>query len=120
MRITSPPDDHQVPIDFESARRLRDAGMKTAIDHADRISEHWSDRAYWIAEAYARLHSEFTGEQLRSYASAVGLELPPDGRAWGGVLNRLARSGLIRKGGYRNSTNPLAHCRPVTVWRTAA
>lgn len=112
--------DYQLPIDFETARRLRDAGMQRAIEHADAVCEQWSDRAYSIAEAYARLHSEFTGEQLRSYASAVGLELPPDGRAWGGVLNRLARTGLIRKGGYRNSTNPMAHCRPVTVWRTAA
>lgn len=97
---------------------LRDAGIKQAVDHANDVSPGWSERAYEALAAYSRMHRTFTGEQVRSYASAIGLELPPDNRAWGGVFTRAAKRGLIRKQGYSTSHNPEAHMRPITVWES--
>ena len=43
---------------------------------------------------------------------------PPEPRAWGAVVSWAAHKRLIRPtGDYRPSVNPLAHCRPLRVWR---
>lgn len=110
----------QLPIDFEAARQARDVGIQRAVEHADRVEPQWSEQAYALALEYAQRHPSFTTEQIREYALARGLPPPPDGRAWGGVLARLAKTGRIQKVGYTPSANRKAHLRPVVVWRVAA
>jgi len=101
------------------ARLLRDQGMQTAIDHADAVSEEWSERAYGKLRAYvAGLHSGalFTCEVVRDYAERSGLPPPPDKRAWGGIMVRGRHAGLFRKHGFTIATDPKVHCNPVSQW----
>lgn len=37
----------------------------------------------------------------------------------GVVFRDLAAAGILRRDGYRNSTRPAAHARPISVWRLA-
>ena len=49
------------------------------------------------------------------------LDLPDetDARYLGAVPGPLARAGIIRRTGYRNSTRPEAHARPIATWELA-
>ncbi|HDY88544.1 MAG TPA: hypothetical protein ENH82_10605 [bacterium] len=54
-------------------------------------------------------------EDIR-FASKDIVPDPPSARAWGSVVFRAVRNGLIHKVGYRNVTNEKAHCTPATLW----
>lgn len=98
---------------------LRDAGMKKAIEHADQVNEGWSDKAFNLLKSYVNEFGpgwKFLGEQVRYYAEAKKLEEPPSLRAWGSVMVRAAKSGLIKKVGYGQVTNPKAHRANSSQW----
>lgn len=102
-----------------AARAARDDGMRRAVDHADAVSERWSDRAYNALRGFTGalpVGTLFTSEQVRRYAELHGLPAPPDQRAWGAVMMRGRRVGLFSSRGYATSENEQAHCRPVTQW----
>jgi hypothetical protein len=95
----------------------RDAGIATAVEHADRIDPTWRFRAYDALERYAKTHPTFTIEQLRASLNG-SLEDPPSLRAWGGIAQRAARVGLIEHHGWQPAENPDCHCGEVRVWRS--
>jgi len=99
-----------------TGQQLRDAGMKQAIEHADKVVESWSDKAYDHLLKYIVLHDEFMAEDLR-YESK--LPEPPSRRAWGQIMLRAAKSGLIYRVGFRAVKNPKAHCANASLWRVA-
>lgn len=87
-------------------------GMRAAEDAANRAVEGWSETALEaVKEVGARL-GRFTVEELRN---ASVLEAPTDQRAWGGVIQRAARLGIIVRDGY--STSKTSNGAPVYVWR---
>lgn len=101
------------------ARTMRDAGINTAARHADEQSPRWVDRATELLTEYARQHRVINSERVRGYAASRGLPHPPDGRAWGAVMQRAARAGWIRKTGrYETAEDPKVHCNPVAVWES--
>ena len=110
---------------MQSAAQLRDAGIQTAVDHADAVVPRWSDRAYALlvravsSRQMRNPDQPFMAEEVRAYAENLGLPSPPDPRAWGGVLQRASRAGLIVKAGYAESSNRQAHLRPTQQWRVA-
>lgn len=86
----------QLSIDYARARR--DDGIQRAGDHA---GNEWKDRARgYVLEFLAGNPEPFLAEDLREFAEVRGLFAPPDGRAWGAVIQSAARDGLIRKVGY--------------------
>lgn len=95
---------------------LRDTGIKKAVEHADKVVESWSHMAYEHLKKYIVLHDEFMAEDLR-YDSK--LPEPPSKRAWGGIMVRAAKSGLIYRVGFRAVKNPKAHCANASLWRVA-
>lgn len=99
-----------------TGQQLRDAGMKQAVEHADKVSESWSDKAYDHLLKYIVLHDEFMAEDLR-YESK--LPEPPSLRSWGPILMRAAKSGLIYRVGYRKVKNAKAHMANASLWRVA-
>jgi hypothetical protein len=101
-----------------TAQQLADAGMSAAVDHADRVSPRWSDRAFDILAQYALIHLEFMTEDVRNWAERLGFPPAPSARAWGAVALRAARERLIERHGYRKTCNPLAHGTPATLWRS--
>lgn len=108
---------NQQAFDFEAARAARDDGMQRAVEHADRVTPMWSDMAYAFLEGYAREHELFTTEDMR-FASAGTIPSPDEGRAWGGVVQRASRAGLIRLDGFVTARDPKVHCNVVKRWRS--
>jgi hypothetical protein len=95
---------------------LRDQGMERATQHADRVSAAWSHLAYEGLLAYVKQRPTsmpFTTEDVRA---AVRIAEPPDRRAWGAVVARAARAGVIRRVGYRQHSDPIRHRGISTVW----
>lgn len=101
-----------------AARILRDAGMSAAIQHADAVSEGWSDRAYSVLVDFvgANPSRAFMAEDVRASAEKEGLPLPPDNRAWGGVVARDARAKVIRRMGYGAQKSVTCHCSLKSTW----
>ena len=96
---------------------LRDEGMQQAIDHADDESDKWSERAYHYLVTFVHYHREpFMAEDFREYCEKYKLQQPPHLRAYGGIIARAAKSGLIKRVGFKNVSNPKCHCTPAAVW----
>lgn len=104
--------------ELAKARRLRDAGIMSAVEHADSVSLGWSDVAVAYIRAYAASHATLTAEQVRKYAESRGLSLPPDKRSWGGVMLTAKRSGVIEAVGWTRASDPKVHCNAVTLWKS--
>jgi len=106
----------QLNIAFEG-ERLRDEGIKRAIDHADRVEENWQGRAFSIFQSYARSHDTFATEDVRSYALETGFPDAPDPRAWGAVAMKAVRSGLIKPSHFELAKGKSQHRTPIRVWK---
>lgn len=78
----------------------------------------WHGDAYLLLLEYMRENPLFKTEDVRVFAhGSRNLPAPPDLRAWGTVVQRAIREGLIKKVGHGASKNRTAHCRPVMVWQ---
>ena len=100
--------------------QLRDDGITRAVEHADRVTDAWSNTAYWIALRFMadRMRSgtrQFMIEEVREYSKDI-LPEPPSRRAWGAIATRLVKEGKISRVGFRSVKNPRAHCAPCSVW----
>lgn len=99
----------------QEAVKLMDEGIKKSLAHADKVNDGWSDLAYGFLVKFIKGHRQFTNEEIRSASKGIVPE-PPSNCAWGGVMVRAKRSGIIEKAGYVTSKNPARHCAPVSVW----
>ena len=82
----------------------------------------WDDIAYDALVLYLGTlakRNTFMGENIRTYAENLQIPTPADKRAWGKIMRRAAKNGLIIKAGYSATSNPLAHGTPATLWRKA-
>jgi hypothetical protein len=102
-------------INLFTGEQLRDAGIKRAIDNANEKTEKWAYMAYTFLTVYVRSNGEFMTEDVRLASSEI-VPQPPSNRAWGGVIVRAVKSGLIIRKGFRNVKNNKAHCTPASVW----
>lgn len=99
------------------AQIRRDDGIYRAIRHADIEHERWSNNAYAYLKLFIQLKSfPFLAEDLRFHAEKNGFPIPPSKRAWGAVVLKAKRDGLIKACGYKQTTNPKAHCTPACLW----
>ena len=101
---------------INSGSQLRDKGIKQAINNANDTHEKWSEKAYKFLVDYIKSHKEFMTEELR-IDSEKEIPKPPSNRAWGGIILRAVRAGLIHRVGFANVKNAKAHKTPATVWR---
>ena len=104
---------------------LRDIGMQQAVDHAERVEPGWKESAYRYLEnflTYAGRYGikSFMAEDIRAWAHQNGLNRPPHNRAWGSVIMKAAKRGLIVKIGIGQVKNPAAHSANAAIWRRAA
>jgi hypothetical protein len=104
----------------EDGPSLRDAGMAKSLTHANSVHTDWGRKAYGIMIHYLWITSRGVGtfmtEDLRAYARGR-ISKPPDDRAWGGIIMRAVREGLIVRHGYARHKDPSRHAGPSTVWR---
>jgi hypothetical protein len=87
--------------------------------HAEEGAGHaWTVLAYQFVQHFLKDRGAadvFLTEALVSAADQWGVPKPKDSRAWGPVIHRAARAGLIVKAGYAEDQ----FCSPKTVWRPA-
>ena len=101
---------------INNGAELRDKGIKKALDNANNTHDRWSDKAYDFLLKYIKYQYEFMTEDVR-VASEKAIPKPPSNRAWGSVILRASRSGLINRVGFANVKNAKAHKTPASVWR---
>ena len=94
---------------------LRDQGINKAIDHANRIEDSWSDIAFTFLRSYMINHRMFMIEEVREASKGIVPE-PPSTRAWGGIVVKAVKQGLITRVGFKNVKNAKAHCTPASLW----
>jgi hypothetical protein len=95
---------------------LRDEGMKKAETSANEKTENWSERAMLLLRKFTQSNKSFMAEDIRLFAIENGLPKPPSERAWGAVIKRAAKSGIIKKVGHQAVSNPRAHKAFASVW----
>jgi len=101
---------------FDAAVARREVGIQQAAEHADRVKSGWADDAMQaVRRAVAEMPAEFTFEQLR-LADEVGLDAPPDLRAWGNVARRSQREKVIVPTG-RYAPRASGNCTPTMLYQ---
>lgn len=105
-------------LDLFGARTARDEGIATAIEHADKVHDGWSEKAYQFLSDYLKENKGlFMAEDVRNKAIKEAFPAPPDQRAWGAVFVRAVKAGIIKRRGYAQVKNPVGHCHPAAVWQ---
>lgn len=101
------------------AKRLRDEGMATAEASANATFPIWSLRAKDSLVRYlgVRNGEPFMTEDFRIWAETTdNLPTPPTGRAYGAVMVKAMKAGLIKRVGYGTTKVIPAHAHPATIW----
>tara|TARA_R100000963_G_C4635601_1_gene99813 strand:- start:772 stop:1125 length:354 start_codon:yes stop_codon:yes gene_type:complete len=99
---------------------LRDKGMKQALDNANDNHRDWSAKAYsflleFINNVYL-VNDLFMAEDIRRESKGIVPE-PPSNRAWGAIIRRAVKDGLIQRNSFKSVKNPKAHATPATEWQ---
>lgn len=101
-------------------RQARDAGMHEALNHAEAVHDGWAEEATNALRMYVAAHpsKEFMAEDVRSYAyDVLAVPYPPHCRAWGSIIAKAARDGLIERVGIAPVKTASSHMANASVWR---
>jgi hypothetical protein len=105
-------------LNIFEAREARDQGINRAVMHADETIPDWSSKAYGLLLQFLSIHvGPFMTEEVRTYAAQIDFPLPPHARAWGGVMLRAVKAGIIQQAGTAKVKNVKAHCANAAIWR---
>lgn len=94
-------------------------GAEQAADHADEMAPGWREMALQAVRDFVKHHhGVFQAEDVRTWARHI--PPVPSERAWGSVMLRASRLGLIiNTGETRKVKNATAHSANASVWRMA-
>lgn len=109
----------QLTIDFNvpAAEVYREDGIKRALLSAEAVIPGWGDSALAMLRRFIAYHSgPFMTEDVRAFAYANGLPHPQRDKAWGGVIRRAFKSGLINKVGQGVAKDPTRHRGYTALW----
>lgn len=95
---------------------LKQRGITLALRNANEEHESWGERAFHFLKAFCKDHPRFRAEEAREFAEHNGLEVPKSKRAFGAIVLRAARAGIIKKVGLESVMNPNAHKANAAVW----
>ena len=104
-------------IDLFTSQQNRNKGIEQALNHANEVHSEWSVKAYNFLLKFIQNNDEFMTEQVRE-ASKDEVPEPPSKKAWGGIVVRAKKQGLIQSIGFRSVSNIKAHATPATLWKT--
>lgn len=105
-------------LDRSGGRELAREGMERSAGTQERLAPGWAAGAYRELVRFAQERQRFTGEEAKAFAYREGLERPRNEGAWGGVVNRAARAGVIEFDGYEVAGSASRHCAPNRRWRS--
>jgi len=108
------------PPNRATGAMLAEQGAAAAAEHADAESPNWQDDALEMVRVFFAQFNEGMVEDVRAFAESRGFTQPPSKRAWGAVICKAARLGIVKKNGFRSVKNPKAHKTPATLWARAA
>lgn len=94
------------------------SGQQLKLRGIDRVAQwnrDWLNHAAMKAGEVVEAKAEFTSDDVRVHV-VFYCGNPGHPNAWGALLNSMAKSGRIRRIGYRPSTLPSTHGRIVSVW----
>jgi len=97
-------------LDLFSGEAAKAAGMALVTAN----NPEWKDT---VRAVILSLSGEFTNDDVRIACRAIGLPSPKSPNAWGAAICAVAKTGAIRRVGYRKSAIPSTHARVVAVWR---
>jgi len=97
---------------------LMERGIKQAVDNANNQHAGWSDQAYSFLLDFIDYYwlDTFMAEEVRTHAKGLVPD-PPSKRAWGAIIRKAVKEGLIKRDSYQSVKNPKAHSTPATLWR---
>ena len=110
------PSDLMLPS--ERAKLLRDEGMEKAVDHAERCNPYWQVFAMDYLRGYLDVigTKPFMAEDFRLWSENEGLQKPPSESAYGVIIVRAHKAGIIKSIGYSQTSNPKSHRTPASLW----
>ena len=104
-------------FNLNEGRKLRDQGMEKATTHADRVHTKWRDKAFVLLVEFLKTRERFMTEDVRYFAhQKKDLDTPPDSRAWGSVIMKAVKAGMIKRIGYAPMKSKNCHANPKSVW----
>lgn len=111
-----------IAINPSSGREARNAGMQEALSHAVAVQEDWAEQAYNALQVFigTRGRKTFMAEDVRAHAyDVLAVPYPPHERAWGAIIAKAARQGLIKRVGIAPVETASSHMANASVWRAA-
>jgi len=108
----------QLKLNF-SGEELKTIGQNLALETADKLHEDWTLKAMAMLRQYCRIHGsghQFRGEQARFYCEANDIPQPGTKKAYGGLMAKLAKEGLIKRVGFSNTKDPKSHHAHCALW----
>ena len=100
------------------ARREAQRGIDQAAEAAERHTPGWQDRALTFVREYAAANQGrfYIGHDIVQASKVTPLPQPMNDKAWGKVIQRAARLGVIVKDGFAEDQN--RHGNPVPRWKS--
>jgi hypothetical protein len=99
------------------AKAITGPAVEVGPEGQERRYRGWGEAAYAYLCRYAKEHpSGFTTELVRAWAASEGLE-DDSPSAWGAVVRRAKKNGVIEFAGYEQSSNASRHLNMVRIWR---
>lgn len=102
----------------------KEQAIQAAADHADRVHENWSQKAYQKCLLYltfARMNNikEFQICDLRQTINVFFLPIPepPTKRSWGNIARLLVKNKKIEIVGYKPTNNLTAHNAIAAIYK---
>lgn len=99
-----------------TGQELAEKGIKQAVTNANRKHDGWSQKAFELLRIYLLTkNTPFLCEDFRAWCEGK-LPNPPSKRAFGGIIQRAAKEGVIKRVAYQSVSNPKAHCAMASAW----
>lgn len=101
-----------------TGKDLAVTGMKLSCDNAEHKEPGWGKKASYLLGEFllAQGYNKFLCEDFRKYCEVAQLTTPPSLRAYGGIILKAYKEGLIKNVGYGKVKNPKAHAANAAVW----
>lgn len=100
-----------------NAVELKNRGMIQSIENADRNNKKWSEIAYkYLLHYLINKKEPFLTEDVRMSSKNVVPE-PPSNRAWGTIIVKASKIGIIKKIGYGTTKSKKSHSTPASLWQ---
>ena len=101
----------------KTGAELAVCGAEQAADHAEQVAPGWREMALQAVREFIKQHNgAFLAEDVRTWARHI--PPVPSERAWGSVMLRASRLGLIiNTGETRKVKNATAHSANASVWK---